>query len=128
MTAPTPPVVVIKVGGSFLDWPPLPDRLGAYLASRPDIRPVLVVGGGRLADHLRDLDRLHSLGEPRSHALALRVVEVQEHLVGRERQAVRRLELGVERLRERRVDPQHPAPGAQLAVVEGLGAGGLAGA
>ena len=59
-----------------------------------------------------------------AHALALGIVEVQEHLVRRERQAVRRLELGVERLRERRVDAQHPAPGAELPVVERLGLAG----
>ena len=76
-----PPIAVIKVGGSLLDWPPLPDRLASYLSSRPDIRPVLIVGGGAMADVLRGLDRTHGLGESRSHDLALRVLDVSAALL-----------------------------------------------
>ncbi len=75
------PIVVLKVGGSLLDWPDLPDRLSAYLRGRPEIRPVLVVGGGRFADALRDLDRRHAIGEARAHALALRVLDLTAHVL-----------------------------------------------
>ena len=71
--------VVVKVGGSLLDWPGLPDRLAGYLDGRRGDRPVLVVGGGPFADALRDLDRAQSLGEGRSHALALRVLDLTAH-------------------------------------------------
>jgi aspartokinase-like uncharacterized kinase len=71
--------VVVKVGGSLLDWPGLPDRLSAYLDERRGDRLVLVVGGGRFADALRDLDRAQALGEARSHALALRVLDLTAH-------------------------------------------------
>jgi aspartokinase-like uncharacterized kinase len=67
--------VVVKVGGSLLDWPLLPGRLSAYLASRRGDRLVLVVGGGRAADLVRDLDRAHGLGEDRAHALALHALD-----------------------------------------------------
>jgi 5-(aminomethyl)-3-furanmethanol phosphate kinase len=67
--------VVVKVGGSLLDWPALPDHLAAYLESRRTDRLVLIVGGGRFADALRHLDSTHALGEARSHALALRVLD-----------------------------------------------------
>jgi aspartokinase-like uncharacterized kinase len=70
------PVVVVKVGGSLLDWPELPVRLGRYVEARSDRRLVLIVGGGRFADVLRDLDARHALGEARSHALALRVLDL----------------------------------------------------
>ncbi len=60
--------VVVKVGGSLLDWPGLADRLSSYLDDRRGDRLVLVVGGGRFADALRDLDRAQSIGEARSHA------------------------------------------------------------
>ena len=50
--------------------------------------------------------------------LAVGVGEVHQHLVGAQRQAVLGLELGVERLRQRGVDAEHAAPGAQLAGVE----------
>jgi 5-(aminomethyl)-3-furanmethanol phosphate kinase len=75
------PIVVIKVGGSLLNRPDLSERLGSYLASHVDKRFVLVVGGGVMADHLRDLDRIHSLGEPRSHALALEILKVTPRLL-----------------------------------------------
>jgi aspartokinase-like uncharacterized kinase len=70
------PIVVIKVGGSLLDRPDLPECLGNYLALHADKRMVLVVGGGLMADHLRDLDRIHSIGESKSHALAIEILEV----------------------------------------------------
>ena len=46
------------------------------------------------------------------------VVEVEQHLVGAERQPVGGVEVGVERLGQRRVGAEHAAPGAQLALVE----------
>ena len=70
----TPSIVVVKVGGSLLDWPGLADALGADLACRRADRVVLVVGGGRFADALRDVDAAQALGEARSHALAPRVL------------------------------------------------------
>jgi aspartokinase-like uncharacterized kinase len=73
--------VVIKVGGSLLDWPGLPGRLSAYLEGRRADRPVLIVGGGRAADVVRDLDRIHGLGEGRSHDLALRALDLTAHLL-----------------------------------------------
>ncbi len=72
----TPPDAVIKVGGSLLGWPGLPGRLADYLEARRGDRLVLVVGGGRFADALRGLDAAHGLGEARSHALALRVLDL----------------------------------------------------
>ncbi|AMV36864.1 hypothetical protein [Planctomyces sp. SH-PL62] len=42
------PIVVVKVGGSLLDWTPLIARLEKYLTqSVRDARVVLIVGGGR---------------------------------------------------------------------------------
>ncbi len=73
--------MVVKVGGSLLDWPSLPARLADYLATRRGDRLVLVVGGGRFADTLRDLDATHALGEARSHALALRVLDLTAWVV-----------------------------------------------
>ena len=70
------PILVVKLGGSLLDWPEWPARLLAFLATRPGRRAVLVVGGGRFADALRELDRLHALGEERSHVLALHALDL----------------------------------------------------
>jgi aspartokinase-like uncharacterized kinase len=72
--------VVIKVGGSLLDWPGLPARLAEVLAGQTR-RVVLIVGGGRAVDWVRDLDRWHGLGEERAHALALRALDLTAHLL-----------------------------------------------
>jgi 5-(aminomethyl)-3-furanmethanol phosphate kinase len=74
-------IVVVKVGGSLLDWPDLPTRLASYLESRRADRLVLVVGGGRFADVLRGLDAIHSIGEVRSHALSLRALDLSAHVL-----------------------------------------------
>ena len=73
--------MVVKVGGSLLDWPPLPGRLADFLEGLGGVRPLLIVGGGRMADSLRDLDTIHGLGERRSHELALRILDVTAHLL-----------------------------------------------
>ena len=70
------PSAVVKIGGSLLDWPLLPGRLSAYLAGRATERLVLVVGGGRAADWVRDLDQVHDFPPARSHALALRALDL----------------------------------------------------
>lgn len=75
------PDAVVKVGGSLLDWPGLAASLSAYLASRRGDRLVLVVGGGKFADALRDLDSRQALGEEASHALALRVLDLTAHVL-----------------------------------------------
>ncbi len=73
-------LAVIKVGGSLLDWPQLPERLTAFLgagheASRAD-RTVLIVGGGRAVDVIRTLDVIHRLGERTAHELALHALDL----------------------------------------------------
>jgi aspartokinase-like uncharacterized kinase len=79
MTSPSGSIVVVKVGGSLLDWPSLPSALGRFLASRSGDRLVLVPGGGGAADFIRRLDARHRLGEPVAHALALRSLDLTAH-------------------------------------------------
>jgi aspartokinase-like uncharacterized kinase len=66
--------VVAKIGGSLFDLPDLRERLRAWLSTLGDQRVVLVPGGGRGADVIRQLDAIHQLGEERSHWLALRML------------------------------------------------------
>jgi aspartokinase-like uncharacterized kinase len=71
-------LVVVKVGGSLLLWPPLPDRLSRFLESRQRSgeRVVLIAGGGSAADWVRSLDQAHRLGNEVSHDLALRSLDL----------------------------------------------------
>jgi aspartokinase-like uncharacterized kinase len=64
--------VVVKVGGSLFDLPDLGPRLETWLKQQAIALPLVVPGGGRTADVVRDLDRTHSLGEETAHWLALR--------------------------------------------------------
>lgn len=73
--------VVVKVGGSLLNWPPLPERLRSFLETRSDAHVALVMGGGPAADLVRELDRHHHLGEERAHALALRALDLTAYLL-----------------------------------------------
>jgi aspartokinase-like uncharacterized kinase len=73
-------LVVVKVGGSLYDLPDLRQRLGQWLETdgrvRPPVSVVVIPGGGALVDAIRDLDRRHTLGQERSHWLALRALGV----------------------------------------------------
>jgi aspartokinase-like uncharacterized kinase len=63
-------VIVVKAGGSLYSRADLGPALRAFLDSLNE--PVLLVpGGGPFADAIRELDRIHLLGEDRSHWLAL---------------------------------------------------------
>jgi len=68
---------VIKVGGSLFDWPELIPTLRRFLAAFR--RPILVPGGGPVADMIRNVDRTHGLGAESAHWLAVRAMELNGH-------------------------------------------------
>lgn len=74
-------ITVVKVGGSLLPWVEFPGRLRAYLDSMNTQRQVLLVGGGKPADFIRELDSTHGIGEKRSHRLALRSLDLTAYVV-----------------------------------------------
>ena len=74
---------VIKLGGSLLDFECLVPRLRAWLAAQPPMFSVIVVGGGRLADAIRDAYAVHSLGEEAAHWLCIRLLGVTAELVAK---------------------------------------------
>ena len=59
---------VFKLGGSLLDLADLPARLAPLLAAEP--RPLVVTGGGPVADAVRTWDRTFTLGDEAAHRLA----------------------------------------------------------
>src|SRR5208282_1467619 len=80
-------LVVIKVGGSLLDWPELPGRLAAFLDNRRGHeaclreQAVLVAGGGPFADLIRTMDQTHDLGDLKAHRLAIRSLDLTAELL-----------------------------------------------
>lgn len=73
---------VIKVGGSLLDWPELPHRLGAWLIENPAQQQLLIAGGGEFTDVIRKADAVHGLGEETSHMLCVEALSVTAGLLG----------------------------------------------
>jgi aspartokinase-like uncharacterized kinase len=68
--------IVVKVGGSLYEWAELGPRLQGFLKLLSNNQVLLVPGGGRIVDGLRELDRQHQLGEATCHDLALRALSV----------------------------------------------------
>lgn len=62
---------VIKLGGSLLDWPELPTAFARWLATQTPADNIVIVGGGKIVEVLRELDRAGSLGEEAAHWLAI---------------------------------------------------------
>jgi len=64
-------MMVVKVGGSLFDHPELVATLAGWLKIQAETKIILVVGGGRFADAVREMDRIHKLGEDAAHWAAL---------------------------------------------------------
>jgi 5-(aminomethyl)-3-furanmethanol phosphate kinase len=71
---------LIKLGGSLLTMPGLRQRLAANLRSLAKF-PIVVVGGGGLADVIRDWDRIHRLPVADSDHLATRTLSISADLL-----------------------------------------------
>ena len=77
----SPTIRVVKVGGSLLDESDLAENLEHWLASESPGHHVLVVGGGRLADAVREMDRRHHLGDEAAHRLSSRTMSITAELL-----------------------------------------------
>jgi aspartokinase-like uncharacterized kinase len=67
---------IVKLGGSLLDFPGVAERLRGWLAAQPAAATLLVVGGGRLADAIRQAQAVHGFDDAAAHRLCLDVMAV----------------------------------------------------
>jgi aspartokinase-like uncharacterized kinase len=74
-------LIIVKVGGSLIDRPDLGPRLRDWLDRHAPRESVLVPGGGRFVDIVRELDRLHGLGDETAHRMALRAMTMTADLL-----------------------------------------------
>jgi aspartokinase-like uncharacterized kinase len=71
---------VVKLGGSLLSLDDWPQRFADWIASEVPARTVLIVGGGKLADCVREYDRRFALGEEASHWLCIRALSLHAEM------------------------------------------------
>lgn len=71
-TAPT--TRVIKVGGSLLGQPQLPQRLNQFLANAHCDRNIIVAGGGKLVDTVRMWHKIHPISDEWCHQSSVRLM------------------------------------------------------
>ncbi len=71
---------VIKLGGSLLDCKGLPTRFRCWLAQQPASPNIILVGGGDLADAVRQAFALHPLDEEAAHWLCVRLLGITAEL------------------------------------------------
>jgi 5-(aminomethyl)-3-furanmethanol phosphate kinase len=76
-------VIVVKIGGSLFDHPRFGPGLRAYLESLAPAEVLLVPGGGDMVEAVRNLDRIHGLGEEASHWLAIQAMTVNASVLER---------------------------------------------
>lgn len=74
---------IIKLGGSLLDFEGLVPALHRWIASQSPCTNVVITGGGRLANFLRDFDRRHNLDPETAHWLAVRALRVTAHVAAK---------------------------------------------
>jgi aspartokinase-like uncharacterized kinase len=72
---------IIKLGGSLLDFDGLVPQFRRWLAAQSPATNVVVVGGGPLADTIRDAFARHELTEEAAHWLCVRLLGVTAELV-----------------------------------------------
>lgn len=75
------PVRVIKLGGSLLDCADLGERLARWRAVQSPAMDVLIAGGGRFADAVREYDAIHGLSADASHRMAIEAMSLSARLV-----------------------------------------------
>lgn len=100
-------VRVIKVGGSLFDYAGFLPAWKRWLAEQPPAAHVLIAGGGKLADAIREADTVWGLGDETAHWLCIDTLAVSARLLAAILKECR-LESSWQRLRqqldERQVD------------------------
>lgn len=74
---------VVKVGGSLLKLNRLQDRLLSWIDVQQPAKTVIIVGGGELANAIRDMDRSMDLGDYISHWICIDLMGLTTRLLSK---------------------------------------------
>jgi 5-(aminomethyl)-3-furanmethanol phosphate kinase len=72
---------VVKVGGSLLDLPDLPERLRTWLHAQSPAHNVLVAGGGPLVEQVRTWHAESAIDETAAHWICVDLLTITAHLL-----------------------------------------------
>lgn len=76
------PRILIKLGGSLLDCESLQDLVNECVSEiSKEKQPVFVIGGGAVADAVRQWDQIHNLGDKTAHDIALHSLTLTECMI-----------------------------------------------
>jgi len=75
------PIRVVKVGGSLFGFGEFVPAFNGWLAEQPPAVNVLIAGGGKLADVIREADAVWALGDEAAHWLCVDVMGVSARLL-----------------------------------------------
>lgn len=73
--------LVVKVGGSLLDWPALGTTLSRWLRDQTGREILVVAGGGPLADAVRRAAERHRIDDEQAHWLAIQAMQISTSIV-----------------------------------------------
>jgi aspartokinase-like uncharacterized kinase len=71
-----PPIRVVKLGGSLLEFDRTPDQLRRWLSRQTPMRTVWIVGGGRLVDEIRQREPSENLDAMDVHTTCIELMDV----------------------------------------------------
>jgi aspartokinase-like uncharacterized kinase len=103
------PIRIVKLGGSLLHVADLSTRLSHWLRLQSPATTILIVGGGRFADVIRELDTVHTLGDETTHWLCIRQLDITAQVLA---------SLVPQAAFIRRVSPNEPLPPLSVLSVE----------
>ncbi len=75
------PIRVLKLGGSVLDRPGYATALGSWLSRHRDARTLILVGGGRPVDAIRELAAVNHYPDALLHWLCIDLMDASYRLV-----------------------------------------------
>lgn len=81
MESDPPAIRVVKLGGSLLGFAPTPVHLENWLAQQAPMTTIWIVGGGILADSIRQLDDVHAFASPVTHWICVDLMDLTSRIL-----------------------------------------------
>lgn len=81
MESDPPDIRVVKLGGSLLGFASTPVHLENWLSQQVPMTTIWIVGGGILADSIRELDDVHAFAAPITHWICVDLMDLTSRIL-----------------------------------------------